>query len=213
MENNKVVYRHVRLDTNEVFYIGIGDYKRAFINTKGHRSDWWFRVTNKTEYRVDILFDGLTLNEAIEKEIEFIALYGRRDLGLGTLVNLTNGGEGTSGKLLSEETKRKIGKGNKGKVVSKESRLKMVESAKGKIMSEETKHKISVTGKGRIVTEEIRNKISKTKTGISNNLSDDARMRMGQRDKTGDKNGMFGRVHSEESRLKMSIAAKNRNKL
>jgi hypothetical protein len=30
MENNIVVYRHVRLDTNEVFYIGIGNETRPY---------------------------------------------------------------------------------------------------------------------------------------------------------------------------------------
>lgn len=35
--------------------------------------------------------------EAFKKEIELIALYGRRNIGTGTLFNLTDGGEGLSG--------------------------------------------------------------------------------------------------------------------
>ena len=35
--------------------------------------------------------------EAFKKEIELIALYGRRNIGTGTLFNLTDGGEGVSG--------------------------------------------------------------------------------------------------------------------
>lgn len=43
--------------------------------------------------------------EAFAKEIELIALYGRRNTGTGTLFNLTDGGEGASGAIRSEEEK------------------------------------------------------------------------------------------------------------
>lgn len=109
----KVVYRHIRLDKNEPFYVGMGNKARAFTN-KG-RSEFWNNIVSKTDYRVDIIFEGLTVEEAIEKEIEFIKLYGRRDKGLGSLVNLKDGGEGFQGQIpwnkslsLKEETKQKI---------------------------------------------------------------------------------------------------------
>ena len=59
------VYRHIRLDKNEPFYIGIGtdlNYKRAY--SKHSRNIYWQRVVNKTKYEVEILFDNLTKNEA-----------------------------------------------------------------------------------------------------------------------------------------------------
>jgi hypothetical protein len=99
------VYRHIRLDKNEPFYIGIGsdnNYKRAYSRFK--RSKFWNNIASKTEYSVDILIDNLTWEEACEKEREFIALYGRVNLNTGTLVNLTNGGEGMNGIVLTEET-------------------------------------------------------------------------------------------------------------
>jgi len=89
------LYRHIRLDTNRPFYIGIGsdtDYKRA--NNPWGRSQYWNNIVNKTSYRVDIVLDDITWEEACEKEIEFISLYGRADIGNGILVNLTDGGEG-----------------------------------------------------------------------------------------------------------------------
>lgn len=43
--------------------------------------------------------------EAFAKEIELIALYGRRNTGTGTLFNLTDGGEGATGAIRSEEEK------------------------------------------------------------------------------------------------------------
>lgn len=42
-------------------------------------------------------------DDAFRLEIELIAKYGRRDHGTGTLYNLTNGGEGTSGLIMSAE--------------------------------------------------------------------------------------------------------------
>jgi len=90
-----VVYKHIRLDKEEVFYIGIGKNRsRAYNSSKG-RSVYWKNIVAKTEYQVDILFEDLSWEEACEKEKELITLYGRRDLGLGTLVNLTDGGEGS----------------------------------------------------------------------------------------------------------------------
>ena len=100
------VYRHIRKDKNEVFYIGIGcsaNYKRAFQTHK--RNPFWERTASLTEFEVEILFDNLTWEEACEKEKEFIALYGRRDLGKGTLVNLTDGGDGGKGVVKSNEEK------------------------------------------------------------------------------------------------------------
>lgn len=41
---------------------------------------------------------------AFDEEIRLIALHGRKNLGTGTLYNLTDGGEGTSGHIPSKET-------------------------------------------------------------------------------------------------------------
>jgi hypothetical protein len=98
------------LDKNEVFYIGIGNEKRPY--SKFSRNRIWKFITEKTNYRVDIILDNLTYQEACKKEIEFINIYGRKDLGLGTLVNLTDGGTGGSGLKHTEETKLKM-KGRK----------------------------------------------------------------------------------------------------
>jgi RNase H-fold protein (predicted Holliday junction resolvase) len=116
------VYRHIRLDTNEVFYIGIGSdvggkYIRAYSKTQRNRH---WNYVSKNGYCVEILFDNLDWSEACEKEKEFIKLYGRKDLKEGTLVNKTNGGEGTVGVIVSEETKKKISAAVLGKPLYKE---------------------------------------------------------------------------------------------
>lgn len=96
------LYRHIRLDTNMPFYIGIGLNNRKTVRTryyerayeKTNRTKWWKNISKKTEYEVDIILETDNREEIISKEIEFIELYGRADLGKGTLVNLTNGGDG-----------------------------------------------------------------------------------------------------------------------
>lgn len=76
------------------FYIGICKDKNRPYNKKD-RSKFWKRIVNKTDYFVEIIFENLTKEEAIQKEIEFIKLYGRVDTNSGTLCNMTCGGEGT----------------------------------------------------------------------------------------------------------------------
>jgi hypothetical protein len=127
------LYRHIRLDKNEPFYIGIGcqkNYQRAYV--KKHRNKYWNNIVNSTDYRVEIILDNLTKDEALQKEKEFIALYGRKDLGLGTLVNMTDGGDGTFNPSI--EARIKIGKGSENRIpwnkdfknkISEETRLKM----------------------------------------------------------------------------------------
>lgn len=94
------LYRHIRLDTNVPFYIGIGTYKstskyknkynRAFTHNK--RNQYWKNVVNLTEYKVEIIFKSDNRDIICEKEKEFIKLYGRKEFG-GTLTNLTDGGD------------------------------------------------------------------------------------------------------------------------
>lgn len=66
----------------------------------------------------------MTWEEACEKEKELISKIGRRDLGLGTLVNMTDGGDGTFNVKHSYEWHEKQRKNNskKGKAISEEHR-------------------------------------------------------------------------------------------
>jgi hypothetical protein len=106
-----VIYRHIRLDKNEPFYIGIGKTdKRAY--SKKQRNKLWYNIVNKSEYTVEIVMDNLTWEQACEKEKEFISIYGRKDLGKGTLVNMTDGGDGNNN--FSKEVREKISNAHKG---------------------------------------------------------------------------------------------------
>lgn len=101
-----IVYLHRRKDNNEVFYIGIGnDIKRAF-DIKNRNNNYWKNIVKKHEYVVEIIEDNLTWKDACEKEKYWIKFYGRRDLNEGTLVNMTDGGEGQNNP--SEDTRKKL---------------------------------------------------------------------------------------------------------
>lgn len=191
------VYRHIREDLNMPFYVGIGglktpdNFKRARSSTK--RSRHWKNIKSSTTYRVEILFDDLTEIEAKEKEIEFVKLYGRADLGLGTLVNFTDGGEGITGLKRSKEFIEKLRVANIGRKHSAEAIIKMKLSAKNRVRkpcSEETKLKISNSTKGRVISQEsIQKRVQKTKGRVPWNK---------------------GKKMSVEQRLKLSIKAKGR---
>ena len=71
-----IVYQHIRLDTKEVFYIGIGKaIKRAF--SKHDRNKYWCHIVNKVGYEAEIVHENLTWEEAQIEEIKLIARYGR----------------------------------------------------------------------------------------------------------------------------------------
>jgi hypothetical protein len=134
------VYLHRRLDTNEVFYVGIGKkplFQRAY--TKHGRNRFWHNIVKKINYSVDIVYKDILWEQACKYEINLIAMYGRRDLKTGSLVNLTSGGEGACD--FSVETRIKIGSIHKGKIVSQETRDKMKNSHKGILHSDFRKQK------------------------------------------------------------------------
>lgn len=176
-----IVYRHRRLDTNEIFYIGIGKNKgRAF--EKRNRNQYWVNIINKTNYSVEIIQKVDNWEDACELEMFLISEYGRKDLGLGPLVNMTDGGEGSLGFKHSEETKKKQSKFMKGKYIgdknpnygggnwSDEMKLKHSNDKKLKYLgnnnpffnkthSIETKEKISKVHKGKTITNENKLKL------------------------------------------------------
>ena len=92
--NNKVVYIHRKKSDDAIFYVGMGNPDRP---KSKERSVVWKRTVNKHDYYIEVLFEGLSSEEAFDIEIYLISRFGRRDKGLGSLVNLTDGGEGANG--------------------------------------------------------------------------------------------------------------------
>ena len=144
------VYRHIRLDKNEPFYIGIGSDDRYYrANAKAHRNKVWKGIIKRTDYKVQILIDGISYEEAKEKEIEFIKLYGRINLKTGTLCNLTDGGDGTIGQVFTQEHREKISKANKGRKLSDEHRKNLRESGRNWGLTKEQREHLSKITTGR----------------------------------------------------------------
>lgn len=160
------LYRHIRLDKNVPFYIGIGtkkNYSRAYEKVKRNR--FWKSIVSKTDYEVEIILDDLTWEEACEKEKEFIALYGRKDLGTGTLCNLTDGGDLVLGVVRTAEHIEKLRAANLGKKMSLESIQKLKISLQGRSHSLETRQKMSKTRIGKSLELSHKENISKAHKG------------------------------------------------
>lgn len=169
------IYQHIRLDTNEIFYIGIGINRRPF--TKSNRNKHWNNIVSKYGYRVEIITTCDSWEEACQIEKYLIKYYGRRDLGFGSLVNMTDGGDGMLGFNHSEETKEKLREANLGIKRTEETKLKIGESIKGenhpmygRKHSEETIIKMSHSKKGKKLTQEQKNNKSKKIIDISTGI-------------------------------------------
>ena len=112
-------YTYVYHDGDTPIYVGKGKSKRAWHHLK--RTDM-HPLTQKLakmkregrEPRIEI-HDMPCEDAAFELEALWIALFGRKDLGLGTLLNLTDGGEGPSGMKCSAESNAKRSASLKGK--------------------------------------------------------------------------------------------------
>ena len=112
-----IVYRHIRLDKDVVFYVGVGtrDY-RAFETSR--RSKLWKNINEKTDILVEVLYKDISYDNALELEAFLIEEYGRIDLGNGTLANHNNGGGGCLGYKRSDDEKRRISQAQKGRKFS-----------------------------------------------------------------------------------------------
>jgi hypothetical protein len=138
------VYQHTRLDKNEPFYIGIGTseyYNRA--RRKKGRNKIWHRIVDKTPYEIKIIYDNLSWEEACQREKELIAKYGRLNNKTGILANLTDGGEGNVGAVLSPDHRKAVAEANRRRVFTPEQRAAMGERARERMKNPEYKKKMT----------------------------------------------------------------------
>jgi len=165
--NNYYVYQYLREDGTP-YYIGKGKGNRVYINN---------RTTPKPvdNNRIQLIKENLSEEDAFRLEIELIACHGRKDLGTGILRNLTNGGEGVSGRIATTETIEKRVAKNTGKKRTVDQKLRMSQAQKGRKPTEytdekkyEISKKISDSLKGKTKSDEHKKKLSEHFTGKSN---------------------------------------------
>ena len=100
MMNDFYTYAYLREDRTP-YYIGKGSGNRVYKKDRRIKPP-------KDKSRIIFLKKNLLEEEAFRHEIYMIAVFGRKDNGTGILHNRTNGGEGVSGAIKSEEIRKKI---------------------------------------------------------------------------------------------------------
>ena len=153
--NNSCVYLHINPLKQEIFYVGIGNEKRPY--SKLQRNRHWKSIVKKYGYIIVIIHEKLFWEEACKLEKHYIAKIGRKDKRLGTLVNYTDGGEGTpgfNGRDLNGEKNPFYGKQHSNETKSKISQTKKNQNATGvnsvnygKKFSEESRKKMRADAK------------------------------------------------------------------
>ena len=172
------IYEEYKFDY-QPFYIGKGTgnrINRSMYDKRTFKSSKIKTIKDNGGSVIKIkLHDNLFFDESILLEIYLIKLIGRRDMNLGTLVNLTDGGDGRRNSTPTEETKRKI-------------------SETIKSQNRHDKH-----------TEETIEKLRILNTGVSNPMygkthsvefKEKQSIRM-----AGEKHPMYGKKHDEETRI------------
>ena len=154
--NEFYVYVHRRASDNLPFYVGKGKDKRAW--NFHARSKFWNNTKAKHGVIVEIVFEDLSEEEAFQCEKDTILEF--RYFGY-PLVNLTDGGEGVSGYVQTEEHRKRLGQ-----IRSNSQKWR------------EGNHRAALKLKDRPLTVEHRQNISKGLTGIKR--SEDTRKKMSE---------------------------------
>jgi len=256
-----VFYTYVYLDENDQpFYVGKGHgdedtsyFKKADnIKQKDYKSNKIRKIRRIIGKEVEIYYavKDVCEEDAFEMEKYLISLIGRKDLHKGPLLNMTNGGDGGAGYIFTEEQKRKVTLASTGRVHSEESKRKRSEKLKGRrvlsdeqikwnglqrrgkkihcnftpegraaisarhkgmVVSEETRQKLRAANLGKIVSEETKQKMRdgwtpEARARLSNSLRE-KEYTEGQRLKN--VMGHIGLKHSEDTCLKQSEGLKS----
>lgn len=143
------VYVHRRKTDGSIFYVGKGRYSRH-IEKKG-RSKYWQSTANKYGWTSEIVMRFNEEGCAFSFERALIKFYGKENL-----CNLSDGGEGCSGVVRSDETRRKLSQSHTGKSLSKEHK----ESIRRKTQSQDHRDRLSSI----LLSDDVRKKLVESAT-------------------------------------------------
>lgn len=158
----------------------------------------------------EIIADSLAEEEAKQMEITLIALHKtncRRYYNPAYGYNMTDGGDGTSGRFITDETRQKISASLIGRKMSEEAKNKMSKARKGVSFTEEHKRKIGESQLGKKFSEQTKKKISDSRIG---KYTGENNPNYGNHKLAGENNPMYGKQHTEETRQKISQNVKGK---
>jgi hypothetical protein len=165
-------------------------------------------LTNGEELPKIKIREGLSETEAFLLERIFIAAIGR-ELHGGPLVNLTDGGEGQSGRVCSDETKQKIGDRHRGRSHSDEWKA----AISAGLSSEETKLSISATQKKRFEDPAERARAGAKNVGRKRSAETAEKQRLNNPGNTGHKHTEEALRKIREARARQTIRDRERKRL
>ena len=114
-------------------------------------------------FKIDVVEKCNTSDELNEREIFWIKFFNCK---VPNGYNLTDGGEGCTGHIVTAETRKKLSESHKGKcgrICSEETKLKISSANKGHSVSEEARAMMSAAHKGKKLSEETKAKMSAAK--------------------------------------------------
>lgn len=196
--NRFYTYAYLRKDRTP-YYIGKGAGNRIY--SKNHN------INLPPKERILFLKQNLTEEEAFKHEKYMITVLGRKDLGTGILHNKTDGGEGASGYIHSEDARKRIGQSSRGRGNGKT----WWHDADGN-----SKRCAECPGEGWVpgLGEKLKNKISKSTKGENSywygkKHSSETKKKFSER--KGENSYWYGRKLSQETKKKLSeIQSKKR---
>lgn len=196
----------------EPFYIGKGQGNRidahlrnSMLSKRSLKNSKLKAILSKGISPIPIKFKENLFNEqAIHLEIKLIRTIGRILLNDGPLTNLTGGGEGNSGWVMKDSTRKKIGETSKGRIHSDETRKSISKHLKGRKLSKShcniiSQRQLGRKGSGYEYTDEIRTNISRSQMGREHSEETKEKIRLG---------GNLGKKISKETKKKISESLK-----
>lgn len=224
------VYKLVNIKTNK-FYIGSGGGKRGiYQRVRNHISGFntgkshCLKLLNSMKKHGIENFYLIVLEKCLKEECQQKEQYWL-DL-LNPEYNILKNAYSPKGRIISQETRDKIGKAHKGKIITEKHKEQIRKASLGRKLSEETKKKISESHLGeknywygKVHSENAKNKISIANLGKK--LSEETKKKMSKSrighktsEETKEKirQSNLGKIRSQETRNKISLVKKSKSK-